>query len=328
MLSRHRPNPLQRRRPLIFFLFLFCLTTVVLLLHNAESLKDFFKPKSIPLIPRLIWQIFLDPRGPPGDLKLARQSWSNLNPDHALTLIDQPEASFWLDDFLKDQPHLRRVLNSSTPLVFRADILRYIFLAQFGGVYSDVDVTALKPISTWIPEEFQGLANLVVGIEYAQLDSGRWPSLEHSMQFCQWTVMAAPGHEVLRTVVDRAAYAAMDLADKQSSDLSSIGLGDNQVVISTTGPGIWTAVILEYLRKKLRPDLQYRDFSNITEPTLFDDILVLPINAFATGQEHSGSIRAGSPDALASHAFRGSWKVDDQYYDWKSHRVVDARYDE
>ncbi|KAK5083383.1 hypothetical protein LTR70_008261 [Exophiala xenobiotica] len=119
--------------------------------------------------------------------------------------------------------------------------------------------------------------------------------------------MAAPGHEVLRTVVDRAAYAAMDLADKESSDLSGLGLGE---VIATTGPGIWTAVILEYLRKKLRPDLQYRDFSNITEPTLFDDILVLPINAFATGQEHSGSIRAGSPDALARHAFRGSWKVD------------------
>lgn len=326
MLSRHIRNPLQRRRPLIFFLF--CLTTVVLLLHDRHLLKDFFEPRRIQPIPKLIWQIFLDPRGPPGDLKLARQSWSNLNPDHALTLIDQSEASFWLDGFLKDQPHLRRVLNNSTPLVFRADILRYIFLAQFGGVYSDVDVTALKPISTWIPEEFQGLANLVVGIEYDQLDwDGRWPGLEHSTQFCQWTVMAAPGHEVLRTVVDRAAYAVMDLADRQSSDLSSLDLGDNQVVISTTGPGIWTAVILEYLRKKLRPDLQYRDFSNITEPTLVDDILVLPINAFATGQEHSGSIHAGSPDALVKHAFRGSWKEDDQYYKWKTNRVVDARYD-
>ena len=312
----------QRRMPCI--LCCICLFLLIVCLHDSETLTQFFfvKTQKTP-IPKLIWQIFLDENGPPGHLKPARQSWSALNPDHALELIDRPGLSFWLGNYLRDRPHLRRVLADSTPRVFKADILRYILLAQYGGVYTDVDVMALKPVATWIPEEYQGLAELVVGIEYDQLDwDGRWPGLEHSVQFCQWTMMAAPGHEVLRTIVDRATYAVLDLADKQSSDLGSLNLTNNDDVIATTGPGIWTAVILEYLRKKSNGvDLQYRDFSNLTKPTLLEDVLLLPVNAFATGQEHSGSVHEGSPDALVRHAFSGSWKEDDQYNHWKTERL-------
>ena len=42
----------------------------------------------------------------------------------------------------------------------------------------------------------------------------------------------------------------------------------------------------------------------------FLTVLILPINAFGSGQAHSNS---GSPEentALVQHLFRGSWKVD------------------
>ena len=320
MFGGHRSNALRGRKACI--LFGLCTVIVVALFHYRNLIPVFFNWQSTPPIPRLIWQIFLDPAGPLGDLKPARQSWSSLNPDHALTLIDESEVAFWIGNMLKHRPHLESVLHESTPLVLRADILPYILLAQYGGVYTDVDVQALKPISTWVPEEHKESTRLVVGIEYDRLGwDGRWPTLEHSVQLCQWTIMAAANHEVLWTVVDRAAYAVLDLADKQLTSLSGLDLADNQVVISTTGPGMWTAVIMGYLRKNFRADLRFGDLSNITQPTLFHDVLVLPINFLGTRQLHSGSIREGGPDALVRHRFKGSWKEDDPYVKWKTNRV-------
>ncbi|KAK5953574.1 hypothetical protein OHC33_005518 [Knufia fluminis] len=288
------------------------LCLLVLIIYRHDALDSLLRRPIIPVIPQLVWQVFLDAGGPPGDLKAARESWSILNPDHELILVDQSGVSAQLDQYLKTRPHLQHVLNASVPFVLRAAILRYLLLASYGGVYSDIDVTALQPTSTWIPHEFKSAARLVVGIEYDQLDwDERWPRTIHSVQLCQWTIMVVPDHKVLWTVTERAAYALVDLADKQGTDLSNLDLSDNQIVMSTTGPVVWTAVILEYLRKHFRADLQYRDLSNVTEPTLFHDVLILPINAFGTGQEHSGSVRDGSPDALVRHAWRGSWLVKD-----------------
>jgi mannosyltransferase OCH1-like enzyme len=40
-------------------------------------------------------------------------------------------------------------------------MLRYLILYANGGVYSDIDTKALKPISTWIPEQLKNKVNAV-----------------------------------------------------------------------------------------------------------------------------------------------------------------------
>ena len=42
----------------------------------------------------------------------------------------------------------------------------------------------------------------------------------------------------------------------------------------------------------------------------FPTVLILPINAFGSGQAHSNSGSPEDPTALVHHLFKGSWKAD------------------
>lgn len=55
--------------------------------------------------------------------------------------------------------------------------------------------------------------------------------------------------------------------------------------------------------------LDYRNVSALKQPTLFGDILILPIDRFGTGQPHSGSLKGGKAEAaLVEHSFSMSWR--------------------
>lgn len=74
---------------------------------------------------------------------------------------------------------------------------------------------------------------------------------------------------------------------------------------------MFTNSILEYLSIKTGTQVSYSDISNLTEPKLIADVLVLPINAFGTGQDHSGSKEDGNSEQLMRH----------HWYGWKGWRV-------
>lgn len=268
-------------------------------------------------IPNLVWQVYMDPTGAPENFYPMMHSWQELNPEHHYTLLDQQSVDSMRDELVKDYPHIYAALSHSTLLVFRSDVLRYALLAMYGGVYADIDVNARKPISSWIPPHLADKARVVVGIEYDALNgTSEFP---HSVTFCQWTMMTAPNHEIMWSAASTSAYAVLDHKDRlRYKDLGPVntGMPFRTLVVETTGPIQFTNVVLGYLRKHYDPTLTYGNFSGITEPTLFHDVLILPINAFGTGQEHSGSIREGSPDALIQHTWAGSWVHFDDSVEW------------
>jgi alpha 1,6-mannosyltransferase len=55
--------------------------------------------------------------------------------------------------------------------------------------------------------------------------------------------------------------------------------------------------------------------SGLKEPMLFGDILVMPINSFASGVSHSGSVE-NSTEALAVHKFDAAWRTADEDKRW------------
>lgn len=293
-----------------------CTVLVIILITSREHLgpsREQHQP-----IPDIIWQVFLEPTAPPERMQTPLKSWLELNPDHEYTLLRGEGAASIRARLYKDYPQIHAALSDLTPLAFRIDILRYALLAMYGGVYSDIDVTALKPISTWIPPQFAEKTRVVLGVEYDELNAvSRWPGLMYSFQLCQWTMMTAPNHELLWSVANMSSYAVLDLADelglKEGYNTTDLGKNFQKIVMETTGPVVWTAAVLRYLRKYYDPALTYRNLSGISEPALFHDVLILPIDAFGTGQPHSGASREGSSDALVRHHFWGSWKPSDEW---------------
>lgn len=52
--------------------------------------------------------------------------------------------------------------------ILRADLLRYLIILSQGGYWSDLDVTAEKPSTDWVPAEYKkpGInIDMIVGLE-------------------------------------------------------------------------------------------------------------------------------------------------------------------
>lgn len=72
-----------------------------------------------------------------------------------------------------------------------------------GGIYSDIDVEALKPFHRFIPERHNEKDfDLIIGIEIDM------PQFRHrrilgqkSQSFCQWTIVARPHHPVMLRLI-------------------------------------------------------------------------------------------------------------------------------
>ena len=176
-------------------------------------------------------------------------------------------------------------------------------------MYSDLDTAALKPVSQWIPLTLRPSVRAVVGIEYDRGGEGEaYPGMGGSrLQFCQWTMAASRGHPLMSRVVTDVVEALQVLAIKNETTIAELRPSDEEVV-QLSGPVIWTRAVLKTLAEATGTEMSYRNFTGMKEPRVFGDVMVLPINGFGTGQLHSGSVRAGSKDALVRHGWKGSWK--------------------
>lgn len=191
----------------------------------------------------------------------------------------------------------------------KSDLLRYLILDAKGGVYTDTDTVALKSIDKWVPTKYRDKAHLIVGIEFDRLDGGGWADIPHWLQFCQWTIAAAPGHPVFPKMVERILESLEGLSKTYNVPVAELKPTEFEVM-NSTGPAAWTDIVFEQLQT-FDPSLNTtKDLSFMTEPKLYGDILVLTIDGFGMGQSHSHSTNDGSiPEAaLMKHLFRGSWR--------------------
>lgn len=194
----------------------------------------------------------------------------------------------------------------------KSDLLRYLLLSAEGGVYTDTDTVALRPIDEWIPPQFRGRAAVLVGIEFDRRDGPAWVDISHWVQFCQWTIAAAPGHPVFDKMIDRVLYSLHQLELEHGAPLGELKKLDSFEVMNSTGPAAWTDVVWEQLQEFDNSLTDIKNLSYMEEPRLYGDIVVLPIDGFGMGQPHSDSTNDGSipPDALVRHLFNGSWRGD------------------
>lgn len=257
-------------------------------------------------IPRNIWQIYFGTV--PDDLKDSILAWITKNPDHSYVLVRDEGADAFVRHHYADRKDIRDLFLDLKLPVFRSDLLRYMILESEGGIYSDLDAISLRPIEEWIPKEFKSRARAVVGIEYDQLDDEKlWPSLELPVQFCQWTLAASKGHPLMSMVVNNVAASIHKLAQNSGTTITDLDPIDDQVT-QTTGPVIWTTSVFEGLSAAAGEPITWQNITRIDSPRLYGDILVLPIDAFGTGQPHSKSTLGGAEDALVKHQFKGSWR--------------------
>ncbi len=170
------------------------------------------------MIPKIIWQTYKHPYEELQPYMIeASGTWIHHNPDYEYRYMSDIDAAKfvkenfgqeWFDIFV------------NVPLgVMRGDIWRYMIIYKYGGVYTDLDTLCLKPISTWMKDEY----DMII-------------CPENDVHLCQWTFAAAPGHPVIKSVLD-CIFEGF-----QNPDYT-----EDHFVHKLTGPSVWTRGIRKAL---------------------------------------------------------------------------------
>lgn len=262
--------------------------------------------------PRKIWQTWkVDPLGfEERDLTLAR-TWIGKNPAHRYeVLTDQNDLAYVEREFGPDgldRPDIVYTYKSLTAKIIKADLLRYLVMYVEGGLYTDIDVEALRPINKFVSDRFdEKIVDMVIGVEIDQPEFRNHTILGQKCEsFCQWTFMCKPRLPVMLKLVENIIAWLKTVQEEQGVGISDIKLDFDQV-ISGTGPSAFTKAILQDMSGRTGRSVTWSSFHGIMESKLVGNVLVLPVEAFAAGQGHSDSGNHDTKYSLVRHHYHAS----------------------
>ena len=234
-------------------------------------------------------------------------SWTTLNPDFEHEVLTDEAARSLIARLYSRVPQVQQAFEALPEPILKADFFRYLVLLARGGIYSDIDTTALKPATDWIPADLLPYG-LAVGIE-ADPNRPDWHDFyARRIQFCQWTIVSKPGHPVLVDIV--ASITEETLVRKALAELKQETM---KIVMEFTGPGIWTDSLFKFFNKPRQLDgeiskprnVTWERFANLTKPIKESDVVVLPITSFSPDVGHMGAQSSSDPLAFVLHGFSG-----------------------
>eukprot|EP00041_Stephanoeca_diplocostata_P030156 m.905312 g.905312 ORF g.905312 m.905312 type:complete len:996 (+) comp23699_c0_seq2:471-3458(+) len=257
------------------------------------------------MIPTIIHQTWKTEQIPE-DLLPMTQTWPEMNPNYTYMLHTDAQIEMNMAQWY---PELSRAWQRMKPIE-KADTYRYAVLHHYGGYYADLDVTCARPIDVWTKQNFQyDNVDFIVGFEVVteRPDWAVWYA--RKFQLCQWTMAGRKGHPAFRIVLDMIVDWFDTHTDAERVNIS---------VVQSTGPGIWSDAVLEFLNKthqvQFGGDLDMMngriDASTARNVMIHaGTAMVLPVRSFAI---NSGGYQLASdmnPDEiLVRHYFKGSWK--------------------
>lgn len=115
---------------------------------------------------------------------------------------------------------------------------------------------------------------------------------------------------MIENVVDHLAH----LCRVKNTTIDQLAMTEIEIM-NATATALWSETIFNELKRITansdQPLEKPSDLSGMTQPRLYDDIMVLPIDYIGSGVPHSNA-SPGIPDfALVKHHFSGSWRTAD-----------------
>ncbi|KAI9762021.1 MAG: Vacuolar protease A [Chaenotheca gracillima] len=237
-------------------------------------------------------------------------SWTIKHPGFVHEVITDLVALPLLKHLYASTPAVIEAYTALPMAILKADFFRYLILLARGGIYADIDTSALKSALDWVPEIVpRSSYGLVIGIE-ADPDRPDWHDwYSRRIQFCQWTIQAKPGHPVLREIVASITEEVL----KRKAKGPVVVAGND--VIEFSGPARWTDIIFNYFNdpryfdmSTSKGNITVENFFNIVEAKKVGDVIVLPITSFSAGIDTMNAKDVDDPMAFVKHDFEGTWK--------------------
>lgn len=280
--------------------------------------------------PKKIWQtwnvgpLFFEER----ELNRSR-TWVSANPGFLYEILTDDNGLQYVETrygpYGLNRSDIVEMYRELSLIIIKADLLRYLVMYADGGVYTDIDVEALKPVDKFVPAQFdERHVDLVIGVEIDEPSFAYHPTLGAKCRsFCQWTFMTKPRVPVLLKLINNIINWLEDTAKTQNAPISNITLSFDEVILGT-GPSAFTGVILDEMSLQTGQDVTWDDFHHLAEPKLVGNILVLTVEAFAAGQDHSNSGLHNSSAAMVKHHYHASaWDLKHSRYSHPAYGMLE-----
>ena len=181
-------------------------------------------------LPRIIHQVWVGNKPVPEFYTKCQKTWKIFNTEYEHKMHTDKTAI----DFVREHyPQYLSVYQDMAKPVERADMLRYLVVHHYGGVYADMDTSCLMPIDKlFTPED-----KVVVAIEFEK------PS---GTQILQWAFAARPKQQVFLDIADEIVVRHNYLSSRKSSmpwvDIDTLTLWK-------TGPMLFTEYMMKHYKK-------------------------------------------------------------------------------
>ncbi|RLV92759.1 Initiation-specific alpha-16-mannosyltransferase [Spathaspora sp. JA1] len=284
-----------------------------------EQLNALFPYDPTAPIPKKVWKMWdvgLDTKDFPQDLRTYHQTWLDTSPEYEYLLRPNSEYASMIQEFYSDIPEIVHAFNILPTVMLKCDFASYLVLFAYGGIYADVDTKLLQPLKDWIPSQQQYLdkpldLGLLVGIEQHMSNWEKY--YPRKVQIEAWTFMARARHPMLADIINKITIET--LRREKAGELDAVlakNFNDNTII--WTGPGRITDGVFDYLNNILQSDfdnfetlIDYDFFVKIQNPVVISDAMVLPVRCVNAGKKH---LRTSLDDPLAyiQHVGKGAWK--------------------
>jgi alpha 1,6-mannosyltransferase len=241
------------------------------------------------------------------EFREAEASWTIHHPTFVHEVITDSVALHLMRHLYASVPEVLEAYTALPLPVMKADFFRYLILLARGGIYSDIDTSALKSATEWVPPEVpRSSYGMVIGIE-ADPDRPDWAQwYSRRIQFCQWTIQAKPGHPILRDII--ANITEETLKRKAEGRLTK----NHKDIVEFTGPAIWTDTIFRFFNdadyfdmSTSKGNITWQHFTGMKSAKKVGDVVVLPITSFSPGVRQMGAGEDDDPMAFVKHNFEG-----------------------
>lgn len=234
-------------------------------------------------IPKIIHQVYEDLSGPPENLRILSESWKKNNPDWKYMFWTKSE----MEDLVNDFPDFEGIYHKLPFNVQRWDVIRYMILYKYGGLYVDMDYECLKSLDSLLVS-----TKCVLGLE----------PQEHAKKINSEYL---PGNAFMASVPNHPFWLAVIEYIKNLNLYNYNEESKVRYILESTGPFMINCVLNNYID---RDDI-----------TLIPDKLVAPLSQFElfilnflikNELELTLDIKKKIEGSYAIHYFLGGWYPD------------------
>lgn len=265
----------------------------------------------------VIWQTY---REEPGINALPYQSWLEKNkPQWTRHFLNDAARESLIASYGRDLPFLQEIYNLLPAKILKLDFLRYVSLYKDGGVYADIDTAAYQSIDDWYaacyseaPSRNNGKnirsqqPGLIVGIEF---DVGKDPRFDNidgrKLAIGNYVFAANKGHPALAKAIHNIVRTTFN---RSQTAKTTFAISDNGTeVYEWTGRKMWTDSIIGHIQETVK-GFKERDLLDLKKAKVVNDICILPMTAFGSGQlKYQSSPESNIAGVMVKHFSMHMW---------------------